>query len=248
MRSCLALVLLCGLAGGCVSPAKVPVTILAMPPDTSAKAATAMTEGDRLFLKKDWAGAAQAYQAAAIQQPTLAEAHYNWAVSLDRMGNKAEAKKHYLEAANLAPGKKLLLARFTSTRIVPISRFSVPLSGTVGRLLVVRIRVAPAATQVEELRELGSKLQHAAVGVRGRRVVVAIDVGAGRCASRSCRVVPMENVSRFIAIRIGRSCPTVGAKRSVDKANLSIECISSTYTSFRMPSRALGLARRRGHG
>lgn len=108
MRSCLALVLLCGLAGGCVSPAKVPVTILAMPPDTSAKAAAAMTEGDRLFLKKDWAAAAQAYQAAAIQQPTLAEAHYNWAVSLDRMGNKAEAKKHYLEAANLAPGNKVI--------------------------------------------------------------------------------------------------------------------------------------------
>lgn len=108
MRSYLALVLLCGLAGGCVSPAKIPVTILAMPSDTSTKAIAAMTEGERLFRLSDWAGAAQAYQAAASQQPTLAEAHYNWAVSLDRMGNKAEAKKHYLEAANLAPGNKVI--------------------------------------------------------------------------------------------------------------------------------------------
>lgn len=108
MRSYLALALFCGLAGGCASPAKVPVTILAMPPDTSAKAAAAMTEGDRLFRSSDWTGAARAYQAATIQQPALAEAHYNWAVALDRMGNKAEAKKHYLEAANLAPGNKVI--------------------------------------------------------------------------------------------------------------------------------------------
>jgi tetratricopeptide (TPR) repeat protein len=108
MRSSLALVLLCGLAGGCMSPAKVPVTILPMPGDTSTKAAAAMAEGERLFRASDWAGAAQAYQAAAVQQPALAEAHYNWAVSLDRMGNKAEAKKHYLEAANLAPGNKVI--------------------------------------------------------------------------------------------------------------------------------------------
>lgn len=108
MRSYLMLVLLCGLAGGCAGPAKVPTTILASPADTSAKAAAAMTEGDRLFRSGDWAGAAQAYQTAATLQPTLAEAHYNLAVSLDRMGSKAEAKKHYLEAANLAPGNKVI--------------------------------------------------------------------------------------------------------------------------------------------
>lgn len=108
MRSSLALVLCCGLAWGCANPAKVPTMILAMPGDTSAKAAAAMAEGDRLFRLNDWAGAAQAYQAAMIQQPALAEAHYNWAVALDRMGNKAEARTHYLEAANLAPGNKVI--------------------------------------------------------------------------------------------------------------------------------------------
>jgi Flp pilus assembly protein TadD len=67
-----------------------------------------MSEGERLFQAKDWAGAAQAYEAAAGQQTDLAEAHYNLAVSLDRMGNKAEAKKHYITAANLAPGNKVI--------------------------------------------------------------------------------------------------------------------------------------------
>ncbi len=108
MRFYLALVVLCGLAGGCVGQTRPPVTILPMPGDTSAKAASAMTEGDRLFRSKDWAGAVQAFQTAAAAQPTLAEAHYNWAVSLDRIGNKVEAKKHYVEAANLAPGNKVI--------------------------------------------------------------------------------------------------------------------------------------------
>lgn len=108
MRSSLTLVLLCALAAGCASPVKTQITILTMPADTSAKAAASMTEGERLFRSRDWAGAVQAYQAATLQQPTLAEAHYNWAVSLDRMGNKAEARKHYLEAANLAPGNKVI--------------------------------------------------------------------------------------------------------------------------------------------
>lgn len=108
MRSSLTLVLLCALVGGCASSKKAPVAVLPMPADTSAKAAAAMTEGDRLFRSGDLAGATRAYETAATQQPTLAEAHYNWAVSLDRMGNKAEAKKHYLEAANLAPGNKVI--------------------------------------------------------------------------------------------------------------------------------------------
>jgi tetratricopeptide (TPR) repeat protein len=108
MRFFLALVVLCGLTGGCMSPAKAPVTILPMPSDLSTKAAAAMAEGDRLFRSKDWGGAVQSFQTAVSAQPTLAEAHYNLAVSLDRIGNKAEAKKHYLEAANLAPGNKVI--------------------------------------------------------------------------------------------------------------------------------------------
>jgi len=67
-----------------------------------------MSEGDRLAAAQDWAAARQAYQAAAATQPEMAEAHYNLAICLDRMGEKAEAKKHYVTAANLAPGNKVI--------------------------------------------------------------------------------------------------------------------------------------------
>lgn len=108
MKGWIRSLMIAGMLSGCVSPKAPPVTVLPVPAGTSAKAAPFMTEGERLFQAKDWAGASQAYQAAATQQPDLAEAHYNLAVALDRMGKKEEAKKHYITAANLAPGNKVI--------------------------------------------------------------------------------------------------------------------------------------------
>jgi len=92
----------------CAGPKRAPITILPAPADASAKAAPLMDEGDRLAKANDWPAAGQAYRAAVAAQPDLAEAHYNLAVCLDRMGDKAEAKKHYVTAANLAPGNKVI--------------------------------------------------------------------------------------------------------------------------------------------
>jgi Tfp pilus assembly protein PilF len=108
MRGWVWSLLMIGMLSGCAGPKAPPVTILAAPTGTSAKAAPHMADGDRLFRANDWAGASQAYQAAVTQQPDLAEAHYNLAVALDRMGNKTEAKQHYVTAANLAPGNKVI--------------------------------------------------------------------------------------------------------------------------------------------
>lgn len=92
----------------CASQKAPPVTVLPAPSGTSAKAAPFMSEGTRLAAAQDWQGAKQAYRDAAAAQPDLAEAHYNLAVCLDRLGAKAEAKKHYITAANLAPGHKVI--------------------------------------------------------------------------------------------------------------------------------------------
>lgn len=108
MNGWVRLLMIAGMLSGCASPKAPPTTILAAPSGTSAKAAPFMAEGDRLFQAKDWAGASQAYHSAIGAQPDLAEAHYNLAVILDRMGNKDEAKKHYVAAANLAPGHKVI--------------------------------------------------------------------------------------------------------------------------------------------
>lgn len=108
MKGWVRVFMMAAMLSACVSPKAPPVNILPAPTETSAKAASFMSEGDRLFQAKDWAGASQAYEAAVGQQADLAEAHYNLAVALDRMGNKAEARKHYMTAANLAPGNKVI--------------------------------------------------------------------------------------------------------------------------------------------
>jgi Flp pilus assembly protein TadD len=61
-----------------------------------------------LFLAQKWSEAEQAFRQTIAAEPALAEAHYNLATTLYRTGNKAEAKKHFMEAANLAPGNKVI--------------------------------------------------------------------------------------------------------------------------------------------
>jgi Flp pilus assembly protein TadD len=83
-------------------------TVLQAPAGTAPAVTAQLDRGNTLFGAGDWAGAEKAFRDTIAAQPTFAEAHYNLAVALERAGNKAEAKKHYLEAANLAPGHKII--------------------------------------------------------------------------------------------------------------------------------------------
>jgi tetratricopeptide (TPR) repeat protein len=82
--------------------------VLSAPNGSPADVIAKLEEGNRLFSAKDYAGAEQSYRQTIAAYPNLAEAHYNLAITIDRMGNRGEAKKHYLEAANLAPGNKVI--------------------------------------------------------------------------------------------------------------------------------------------
>ena len=93
---------------GCVSKKAAPLMVLDPPPNTVTPVQIFFTEGNQLFREGRWEGARQQYQLAIQQQPDLAEAHYNLALAMDRMGNRVEAKPHYIKAANLAPGHKII--------------------------------------------------------------------------------------------------------------------------------------------
>lgn len=84
------------------------VDVLPAPPGTSPAALRPMNEGNKLFRAKRFAEARVQYEAALKVQPTLAEAHYNLARSLEYLGDPTEARRHYLEAANHAPGHKVI--------------------------------------------------------------------------------------------------------------------------------------------
>lgn len=81
---------------------------LEAPAGTKPAAMAAMEEGNRLFAQRQWEAAKAQYQTAITAQPTLAEAHYNLALVYDMLRDDATARHHYIEAANLAPGHKVI--------------------------------------------------------------------------------------------------------------------------------------------
>jgi Tfp pilus assembly protein PilF len=97
----------CMFALGCSGQSKV-IHVLPPPPGTRPVVATQIEKGNALFASRDFTGAEQAFREAILADSALAEAHYNLALTLDRTGHQAEAKTHYIEAANLAPGNKII--------------------------------------------------------------------------------------------------------------------------------------------
>ena len=116
---------------GCKSDKPVPLTVLAPPPNVDSQILPLFTEGSRLFREGQYEAARQQFQSAVQQQADLAEAHYNLALSMDRMGDQAGAKKHFIEAANLAPGNKVIwnsppLRRYGNVPDAPTQATSAP--------------------------------------------------------------------------------------------------------------------------
>ena len=81
---------------------------LEAPDGTPPPVVGAVKRGNVFFTQSQWEQAKAQYEAALSAQPTLAEAHYDLALVLDRLGRNAEAIEHYKEAANLAPGNRVI--------------------------------------------------------------------------------------------------------------------------------------------
>ena len=111
----------------CTTSKPIKPPTLTAPFGTKPTALAAMQEGDRLFASGRWGAAKDQYESALKAQPDLAEAHYNLALTLDRMGNRQEARPHYMEAANLAPGHPIIwnspvLRRYGDVKVEPKSQ------------------------------------------------------------------------------------------------------------------------------
>jgi Tfp pilus assembly protein PilF len=83
-------------------------TALHAPPRAVPAAAAANEEGIALFHARQWEPAKQKFEAAIQAQPTLAEAHYNLGLVYDALRDDKTARRHFIEAANLAPGNKVI--------------------------------------------------------------------------------------------------------------------------------------------
>jgi Flp pilus assembly protein TadD len=84
-------------------------TPIAVPDSVKSRAAQQVREGLIEFRDGEHSAAGDRFEAALLLEPDLAEAHYNWAVVLDRQGKHAEAAKHLKAAASLAPNNPAII-------------------------------------------------------------------------------------------------------------------------------------------
>lgn len=94
--------------GACSSQKNVKVLTLNAPGGSHPEASMAVKAGNQAFADKQWAVAKEQYEKAIHVQENLAEAHYNLALTLDRLGDRKEAESHYTLAANFAPGHPVI--------------------------------------------------------------------------------------------------------------------------------------------
>ena len=82
--------------------------ILPAPAGTNAAAARHNDEGLQAYQQQQWESAKQHFKAAIAASPELAEAHYNLGMTLYRLKAMQEGDAHFIQAANLAPGNKVI--------------------------------------------------------------------------------------------------------------------------------------------
>ncbi len=82
------------------APATEPVALLA--PEDAAGAGD-NKEGVNHYQQSQWDVAQEHFQKAIAANAKLAEAHYNLALTLDKLGNHGEATNHFQMALDLAP-------------------------------------------------------------------------------------------------------------------------------------------------
>jgi Tfp pilus assembly protein PilF len=99
----------CSVLIGCASAAAPPKSRVLLPPATAKpETAKALTEGNRLFDAREFDQAKAQYEAAIKLDPSLAEAHYNLGMVFYLQNQDTLARKHFVEAADLAPGDKVI--------------------------------------------------------------------------------------------------------------------------------------------
>ena len=94
-------------AAGCAKKAK-PLVPLALDRAATPQAVTLTEQGTQAYQTRQFDAAKQYFSQAVAADPQSGQAHYNYALALNALGDADEARQHFIEAANLAPGDKTI--------------------------------------------------------------------------------------------------------------------------------------------
>ena len=102
-----AVVLLIGLVA-CLKDKAKPLVPLVLESGVKEQAIILTEQGTQAYQGKQFEEAKQYFSQAMTEAPQSGPAHYNYALALNALGQTEEARKHFIEAANLAPGDKVI--------------------------------------------------------------------------------------------------------------------------------------------
>jgi Tfp pilus assembly protein PilF len=102
-----AVFLLVGVAACSKEKAK-PLVPLALEPGVKVQAVTLNEQGTQAYQGRQFEEAKNYFSQAIAAAPQSGQAHYNYALALNALGDTEQARQHFMEAANLAPGDKVI--------------------------------------------------------------------------------------------------------------------------------------------
>lgn len=102
-----AILLLAGAAACSKSKAK-PLVPLVLESGVKPQAVTLNEQGTQAYQGRQFEEAKNYFSQTVAAAPQSGQAHYNYALALNALGDSEQARQHFLEAANLAPGDKVI--------------------------------------------------------------------------------------------------------------------------------------------
>ncbi len=113
MKKIIQYVAIVGIALVCIgmtacSQKRKPLAPLTLEGEVKSQATMLTEQGTQAFQAKQFEEAKRYFEQAVATEPRSGQAHYNYALSLNALGDSEVARQHFLEAADLAPGDKII--------------------------------------------------------------------------------------------------------------------------------------------
>ena len=106
--SMLGVVLLCLGSVACVKSKEKPWVPLALESGVKPQAVALTEQGSQAYQASQFDEAKLLFSQAVDAAPQSGPAHYNYALALNALGDTAQARQQFMEAANYAPGDKVI--------------------------------------------------------------------------------------------------------------------------------------------
>jgi Tfp pilus assembly protein PilF len=95
-------------SGMACSQKRKPLVPLALEGEVKSQATQLTEQGMQAYQVRQFEAAKQYFEQAMAAAPESGQAHYNYALALKALGNVDVARRHFMEAADLAPGDKII--------------------------------------------------------------------------------------------------------------------------------------------